>query len=85
MRSNVLTVTRKSSSDFSKRLKAGLRQFLIGFLLCSLVTQSVLADTITYQQLQQETSGRTRTVTTTPAVARNNEGQDPLAQTTPRR
>lgn len=77
MRSNALTEVHQSSPGVLKHFVTNLRQLLIGLLLCSVVAQSVLADTITYQQLRQETSGRTRTVTSTPTVARNNDQNQP--------
>ncbi len=78
MRSNAQTEVHQSSPGVLKHFVANLRQVLISLLLCSIVAQSVLADTITYQQLRQETSGRTRTVTSTPTVARTND-QNPQA------
>jgi PEP-CTERM motif len=61
----------------SPRLLNWFRQALIGLLFGLLAVPNTFADTITYQQLQQDPAGRARTVTSTPTVARN----DPNSQT----
>lgn len=55
-------------------------------MICSVVAQGVLADTITYRQLRQDQGGRTMTTAPIPAAARTNqqsqnpEGQNPSSQ-----
>lgn len=57
-----------------------LRNSLVGVLAWCLVAQTVFADTITYQQLQQDQSGRTVTVASAPKVARTTDQQQDQAQ-----
>jgi hypothetical protein len=63
-----------------KKIFAVVRQFLIGLLACAVIAQGVLADSITYQQLRQETASRASVVASTPTVARAG-GQNPQEQT----
>ena len=76
---NAYTVMRKPAPSNLKENGFTLKHLLTSLLICSIVTQNVLADTVTYQQLRQETSTRPRTVTTSTTVARtvNQNPQSP--------
>lgn len=68
----------------SDKFSSLLRHLAVGLLLCGSATQSVLADSITYQQLQQNQPGDTVTRASVPLVARTtgqqNQGQNPPNQ-----
>jgi PEP-CTERM motif len=66
-----------STPSLLKGILAGSRRFAAGLLICAIATQGVLADTITYQQLRQETAGRTSPVASTPTVARTGDPNPP--------
>lgn len=56
--------------------RAALRRAMVVLLICLAVAQIALADSITYQQVQQGQEGRSRATAVSPAVVRTqNQGQ----------
>src|SRR5262245_16637577 len=58
---NVYIVMHKLAATTLKRNSPAITRILASLLICSIVTQSIFADSITYQQLRQEASVRPRT------------------------
>ncbi len=63
-------------------LVARLRTAACALLALCIVAQGVCADTVTYQQLRQDQSGRATTIASVPKVARQtqDQGQNPAGQ-----
>ena len=63
-----------NSASFKNRI-VRVRNLFAGLLVCCVVAQSALADSITYRQLRQDQGGRTATVASAPKVARSDDQQ----------
>ncbi|HMY71504.1 MAG TPA: hypothetical protein PLQ88_06695, partial [Blastocatellia bacterium] len=64
-----------SSEPFKKQI-VRVRHLIACLLVCSVVAQGALADSITYRQLRQDQGGRTATVASAPKVVRTDDPQD---------
>jgi len=60
-------------SEVIKSSASLLRSLAVCLLVCCLIVQSALADTITYRQLRQDRDGRAATVASIPKTARTND------------
>lgn len=72
---SVIILAADQLSKATKKQDSWFRHFAICLLVCCVTTRVCWADTITYQQLRQEQSGRTVTVASVPKVARANDTQ----------
>lgn len=61
-------------SPFRTSVKS-LQACILCLLMCAVLVQSALADTITYRQLRQDQSGRAATVASVPKVVRTGDQQ----------
>lgn len=76
----------QSAATLVKVVVSRLRGVIPCLLALCVIVQSVRADTVTYQQLRQDQSGRATTTASVPKVARQtdqsqNPGQNPAGQT----
>jgi hypothetical protein len=67
-----------------KRKSNFLKTLLLAVLIFGMAARGALADSITYQQLRQDSADRPRTVTGSPTVARTDVSTQPQEQTQPR-